>query len=80
MRESTAETPSVLRQNMAREILRICEMSNLKSFKLIPWTQIQLPKIQAGVFPSGSPSQVRSSVFSSASSRRRLFAGDPKKP
>jgi len=39
-----------------------------------------LPKTQAGIFPSGSPSQVRSSGFSSVSWRRRLFPGNAKNP
>src|SRR5882724_12010206 len=37
---------------------------------------MQSPKILAGTFASGSPSQVRCSVFCSASSPRRFFVDD----
>src|SRR6266478_556561 len=38
--------------------------------------QIEAPKAQARTFPSGSPSQVRCSVFWSASWPRRSFVDD----
>jgi len=64
------------RSQYSEENLRFPEMSIFERLRKMVWRQIQAPKAQAGTFPSGSSSQVRCSVFCSASWPRRFFVDD----